>query len=411
MTKIKFHYFLLFTLAFANPLWASLYLESSNGLKFTSSENKNFWCKLGVLVKLDAYSSYDRLNNSPELRAQTNRIRKAEVSVSGSFNDHWGYSFKLDWLTFFAKYSGLGKDTWLYLGQVIIPFGLENACGSKWSPFLERSLPTYTFSPGYGIGGSYRKVLCDMTFSASLTTVAMDRSRGRGRTGHNENQSLQKTLRITYVPIHEPNEVWHFGISARYQRLRIHDNVRLRSGPEINLGNNPNFLRTELQGLNYCSSLGLEFASLLGPFCVQAELIKAFGPSHIISNIQQCTGGYIQVSYILTGESRDYDFKSGTFGRIRPNSCLGAWDIAFRSSYLNLESLNTEFGNITNSNTNFNANADKRGGRGFSTTFALGWTLNKHVRIFGNYMIARTNQSNEGKRMMEIFGLRLQWLY
>lgn len=126
---------------------------------------------------------------------------------------------------------------------------------------------------------------------------------------------------------------------------------------------------------------------------MQSEFIKALVTRNAFSSIQQGGGGYIQASYILTGESREYDFKSGTFGRIRPDTKIGAWDIAFRYSYLNLES------------------ANRRGAVEWSNPFALGWTINNHVRIFGNYIIARSHLSKGQKRMMEIFGLRLQWLY
>lgn len=394
MTKFKLIGFLLLNLCLITPncLFAKgLYLEASDGLKFYNTGNKDYWCKLGLLVKVDCYSFSERNRETQFLRIFGSRVRLAEVSVSGKVNDHWGYLFKLDWKTFYAKYSGIGKNTLLYFGQIIIPFGLENACSSKWSPFLERSLPTYTFSPGYGIGISFRTVFCDSTFSGSLTTAAY------GRRSIYQSQPLQKTFRITYVPIHEPCRVLHFGVSARYQRLLIRDRLRFTSRPEIRLrneGNDLGFLAIDFRGLNYCSCLNVEFASLLGPFCFQTEITKAFvNPKSFRSNIQNCVGGYIQASYILTGETRDYDFKTGTFGRIRPNSSLGAFDIAFRYSYLNLGSKNQMIGPE------------------WSSTFAFGWTINNHVRLFANYIIATTYRNNGEKRKLDILGLRLQWLY
>ncbi len=341
-----------------------------------------------MLVKVDSYSFAEKNWQDPAFRLYGTRVRLAEISISGSLNDHWSYLFKLDWKTFYATYSGLSKNTWLYFGQVVIPFGLENACSNKWSPFLERSLPTYTFSPGYGIGLSFRQVFYDSTISGSLTSPFY----GRRMTG--QNQPLQKTLRITYAPFHEPGEVLHFGISARYQRLYERGRLIFLSRPEITLRDNLGFLSAEFKGLNYCSCMGLEFATLWGPFCLQSEITKAIVPTRaFISNINKCAGAYIQASYILTGESRDYDFKSGTFGRIRPQTKMGAWDIAFRYSYLNLETVN------------------QTGGMEWSTTFALGWTYNNHVRLFGNYIRARTYRINGQKKMIEALGIRLQWLY
>lgn len=389
--RIRIFYLLLFLLCYSGLSHAGatgMYLDSSNGLKLVSRENKNYWCKLSLLVKVDCYSFSERNSETQALRIYGNRVRLAELCINGSVNDHWSYLFKLDWKTFYAKYSGISKNTLLYFGQVVIPFGLENACSSKWSPFLERSLPTYTFSPGYGIGASFRQVFYDSTISGSLTTSAY------GQRNRTQNQPLQKTLRITYAPIHEPCQVLHFGISARYQRLLIRDRLRFLSRPEIRLRNDTGFSSAHFHGLNYCACLGLEFATMLGPFCFQTEITKGLvNPRAFTSNLKQCSGGYIQTSYILTGEPREYDFKSGTFGRIRPASSIGAFDIAFRYSYLNLESPN------------------RKGSIEWSNTFALGWTINNHVRLFGNYIIAKTHRRNAQDKRLDIFGLRLQWLY
>jgi phosphate-selective porin OprO/OprP len=394
MTKNIFYNFvfliLLIFLSFPSSTEAKLYLESSDGLKFRSSVDKNYWCKLGLLVKVDSYSLSERHIDKPNRRNNGSTIRKAEFSVSGSLNNHWSYLCKLNWTTFYATYSGFAKDTVFYFGQIIMHFGLENASSNKWSPFLERSLPSKTFSPGYGIGVSFRKVFhaINSTVSASLTTSPY------GRRTNGQSNPLQKTLRFTYAPIHEPNEVYHFGFSARYERLRLGESLRFSSGPEIRLRNNGRSFSAEFKDLNFCSCLGLEFATLLGPFCLQSEWMKALvNVKSSSSNIQQALGGYIQASYILTGESREYDFKRGTFGRIRPQTNIGAWDIAYRCSYLNLKTTNL------------------RGGVEWASTFSLGWTVNNHVRIFGNYIIARSHPTNRPKRKLEIFGLRLQWLY
>jgi phosphate-selective porin OprO/OprP len=157
---------------------------------------------------------------------------------------------------------------------------------------------------------------------------------------------------------------------------------------------------------------GLEFLSVMGPFSVQAEYgwnfvdnvrgvvsqgnagtpaagtlipIKA-GPQDFTFS-----GGYVQLSYILTGESRGYDKKLGTLSRDyfgskgpftnfwltwgedrRINWGWGAWELAARYSYLNLndgEGLARIQGGILN---------------GF--TAGLNWYLNPSVKMQFEYV-------------------------
>jgi phosphate-selective porin OprO and OprP len=114
--------------------------------------------------------------------------------------------------------------------------------------------------------------------------------------------------------------------------------------------------------------MGLELLYLLGPFSVQAEygwnwITNAvginpsgltFNPALVPPQNYVFSGGYVQLSYILTGESRNYDRKWGILAReylkggprtkawfLRDEDGhltwgWGAWEIAGRYSYVNL---------------------------------------------------------------------------
>ena len=88
-------------------------------------------------------------------------------------------------------------------------------------------------------------------------------------------------------------------------------------------------------------------------------------------------GGYIFVSYFLTGENRVYNRKSATFGRIVPfgnffrvrteDGCIqtgkGAWEVGYRCSYLNLN------------------DAGVFGGHVVDHTVGLNWYLNPYTKV------------------------------
>jgi phosphate-selective porin OprO/OprP len=143
--------------------------------------------------------------------------------------------------------------------------------------------------------------------------------------------------------------------------------------------------------------LGLEFCYVRGPFSVQAEygwnwLDRAFGvaptgltlnPAIVPESDYVFNGGYIQLAYTLTGESRAYDRARGTLARPYFNggpftpawlvrdengnlsAGWGAWEIAGRYSYVNL-----------NDGTGLNR---IQGGIMQGFTLGLNWYLNTNL--------------------------------
>ncbi len=97
-------------------------------------------------------------------------------------------------------------------------------------------------------------------------------------------------------------------------------------------------------------------------------------------------GGYIFVSYFLTGENRVYERKEGVFGRVKPyenffrvrtedcNICTGkgAWELAYRVDYLNLNTLAPGAGRVVNH------------------TFGINWYLSPYTRLMLNYVHSET---------------------
>jgi phosphate-selective porin OprO/OprP len=143
--------------------------------------------------------------------------------------------------------------------------------------------------------------------------------------------------------------------------------------------------------------LGLEYCCVRGPFSIQAEygwtfLDRAFGvaptgltlnPAIVPSQDYTFSGGYIQLAYTLTGESRAYDRARGTLARPYFNKGpftpawlvrgedgyldwgWGAWEIAARYSYINL-----------NDGSGLNR---IQGGRMDGLSVALNWYLNTNL--------------------------------
>jgi phosphate-selective porin OprO/OprP len=81
------------------------------------------------------------------------------------------------------------------------------------------------------------------------------------------------------------------------------------------------------------------------------------------------SGFYVQAGVFLTGESRNYDQKSGKYKRVMPkHESLGAWELASRFSRIDLSS------------------RDLRGGVQQDVTVGLNWWANANVMFRLNYV-------------------------
>ena len=130
---------------------------------------------------------------------------------------------------------------------------------------------------------------------------------------------------------------------------------------------------------------GPELLAIEGPLAVQAEAtftavqnarLLYVNPGRNIGN-PMFWGTYGEVSYILTGEHRGYDKRLGTYDRIKvknnagwsPNGPCGwgAWQVAYRYSYLDLNDTGIQGGVLQ------------------QHTFGLNWYLNDNAKIQFNY--------------------------
>ncbi len=117
-------------------------------------------------------------------------------------------------------------------------------------------------------------------------------------------------------------------------------------------------------------------------------------------------GTYAQVSYFLTGDHRGYDRRFGVFSRPRiiepffwvrgEDGCLhgglGAWEIAYRVSYLDL-----------------NDNGIN-GGQLVEHTVGLNWYLNTSAKLQLNYVNANRNVADPANSgTVHGLGMRAVW--
>jgi len=148
-----------------------------------------------------------------------------------------------------------------------------------------------------------------------------------------------------------PPRLVHLGLSGNLQ-LSSDGQLRFRARPESHIA--PYVIDTATLSTDRASTLALEAAWVDGPLSLQGELLQtAVQPNG--GGWLHFGGGYLQLTWIATGESRPYDRETGTFGRLRPqrdfgfgaNEGWGALELALRASYTDLSDGGVQGGRLS----------------------------------------------------------------
>lgn len=283
------------------------------------------------------------------------------------------------------------------VGQHKVPQGMDNLGSDYHLTFLERAVLSEgiwasLFAPGVLVANTFLDD--NVTFQTMFHRV---QPVVQFFTGDFGDGNYADTTRLTWTPLYE-NEgahLVHVGGSYQWRTGDLgrtiqpggtgnafadtQDVVRFRARPELRnavgvgtvgnglLGGNPaRFVDTGFLLAKSVSTFSPEFLTILGPFSVQAEAAWAVvqgartvypttaagAPNLAPRGSPTFWGGYVEASYFLTGEHRGYDRRFGTFDRPRVrenfflvrgeggriNRGLGAWQVGYRYSFLDLNS-------------------------------------------------------------------------
>ncbi len=165
----------------------------------------------------------------------------------------------------------------------------------------------------------------------------------------------------------------------------FNNQARFRSEPEART-DRPWLNTDRIVGAEAYQVFGLESVLNIGPLQLGGEVMNNWVQREDASgNDLHFFGGYMYISYFLTGEHIPWNRGLGILGRVTPHEnfmfsdvCrgkggrgLGAWQVAVRYSYADLN------------------DDDIYGGIGESTTMALNWHWNSHARMQVNYIVGR----------------------
>ena len=383
-----------------------------NGLRIVSSE-KNF--RLNMRCRMMYDFGYTDLSDDYQ-RVYSDRdgfdtdVRQLRVLGWGTIYDSVEFKIAFD----FANVRDI-KDIWFrfrklrYLrrftfGHLREPFSLEALTSSSFRTFMERALPVDALGLGRNIGAMFSMPSLDerRTFSlgffyntASLSNVNSAQDSISDANGFNI------TSRVTWLPVYEDEgrRLLHSGLGYSYGYRD--DDIKTGSKPESYLVDKW-LVDTGEFSADRIDRVNAELASVSGPLSFQGEYFHGFTDSDTAGD-PDFRGYYMYAGYIFTGEHREYDTARGIFSRITPKHNFkirekkwGAWEVALRHSYVDLNDKN-----IT-------------GGEERNFTLGLNWYTTGKTRFMFNYVHARVNQQSASSLedgYLNIFQTRFQIIF
>jgi phosphate-selective porin len=303
-------------------------VNTNGGLRVYDSSDNNHWFELTGQMQLDQQVL---VGGNQSVRSSLS-LSTLRTDLKGGIGQDTTYSFRLENRNGNAQftkarltYSGFNSWSKLTLGEVAMPYGLDSG-----SSFLNDNMVLSAMKPQ----GSHLGIAVDtwndrLGFRCALNQPANTASMA----------AVNTSARLSFAPVSRDNLVVHLGLSGSYRK------------------NN--------------TGVSLDAAVLRGPVFLQAEYHRSQASGE--SNTMQ-QGWNVEGSYALTGESRDYDYRKGSFSSLRTDRDNGSWELSVRGSQLD---------------------SDRQLGG------SVAWTVNNNLKVLANYM--HTIKDNTGD-----LSLRLQ---
>jgi phosphate-selective porin OprO/OprP len=380
-------------------------------------------------------------------------FRRVRLRADGTGYELVEFAFEVDFeqlnfTTYDHMWVGLKDVPFLGIvrvGQHKVPQGIDNMGSDSHLTLLERNVLNEgiwpaLFAPGLFISRNFAEdhIIAQTMFHRVQPVGFFTSDFGDG--------DYASTSRVVLLPVFSNDGacVVHLGGSYQWRRADLGRSiqpggtgntfadtqqvVRFRARPELrdaigvasgNLGGDTGrFVDTGFLMARSVQTLSPEFLWIQGPLSVQAEGAWAFVndavsvyPAAALGTPRgnpMFWGCYVETSYFLTGEHRGYDRRMGTFDRPKVDENaffvrgedgrfhygIGAWQLAYRYSYLDLNDTGIS------------------GGQLGQHTLGLNWYLNDNLKVQFQYSNIQRNVIDPAvSGTVHGYGMLVQWYF
>jgi phosphate-selective porin OprO and OprP len=344
-----------------------------------------------------------RVGTGPEDRYAFRRIR---LEMKGDFTETMLWRTQMD----FAKpgiaemkdvyigFKNLPNNQQLLVGNQKRPLGLDHLNSSRYNVFLERPFVVETFNPDARRPGiAMYGYTDDERLHWRYGAYYLENIKSDGQYLGDQRQ-MSGNFRLSGSPWYDDcsggRGYFHWAFAGMFANPNGADLGNNSHNNEGRFATRPEGRSTRswldtgrIAGANWYEVLAVESIFNVGPMQIVGEYMHTFMQRDGFSDTQ-FNGGYIYLSYMLTGEHIPYNRKTGTIGRLEPfenfflmdrcggGTChgWGAFGIAARYSYLDV------------------SDEDVLGGVGNSGTFAFNWYWTAYSKLQFNLIYGEIDE-------------------
>jgi phosphate-selective porin OprO and OprP len=362
-------------------------IETKGKLEWSTPDGEFSW-RLGGRIHLDtAFYDNDRGTTDSTTLTSGTDIRRARLEVLATLWRNWQFSFGYDFgqtsevregfRDMFIRYLLKGPQPFTFTaGQFKEYLGLESLTSSNDTTFMERAMPSRAFHDlaegsdgrriGFGVSTNGHEL-----WTASVGAFSKNAS---GDSSDDQTDPIVFDGRLTFSPIHTDTRIVHLGFAGSWMDPNGSNRVSFAARPEARIGADRLISISAITGTDEVVRYGVEAAGVYGPFSLQGEYLLADVSRDLPGQPDvNLDGWYLFGSWVLTGESRGYEFERGVFKNPKPYGVvgkggIGAWEVAARYSTLDLND-----GGIN-------------GGEEKNITVGLNWYPTPNFKFMANYV-------------------------
>jgi phosphate-selective porin OprO/OprP len=330
------------------------YLDNSKWNKWESKYVDGIFLAAGVLDRINWLSQ----NNDSEQQVgdlsleEGGEVRGFRVGAVGTINfpKPWVYTvfgatnafdkgFEVERQDSFAMFDyrldiPVFEKMFLSIGKQKEPISMERVMSMVQLPMQERSSVSDAFLPSrnFGVVLSGNALNQNMSWAGGIFNNFIDSDESIGST------ATQLVGRVTWLPYISQDEsnLVHLGVGVRQSNGK--QGTQFLTEPEFN--KSPLFVDTGFLDADDISQLNLEATWRKGPYWLAAEYVSSDVDSPTFGD-RSFDGYHITGSWILSGEMRAYNRKSGILGGVPVSKSVyqdgwGAWELGMRYSSLDL---------------------------------------------------------------------------
>jgi phosphate-selective porin OprO/OprP len=357
----------------------------------------------------------DPIEANPQDRINFRRMR---IGVKGDLTDNMFYKYEGEFAggnnpSYRDAYIGF-KDVPLFntviMGNHKRPYGYDHLNSSRYNQTIERPFIVEAFnqdSRRLGISSNGFSEDLGWNWRYGLWNQQLTQNQSGYIGDHYQTEFAARVARTYWYDESSGGRGYgHFAVSGSVGAVDGNNNnqARYRTRPEARSSNR--WLDTgAIAGADETALIGIESVINVGAFQIASEYMRNnVDRIDAIGEDVAFTGGYVQGSYLFTGEHHPWERKRGTLGRLKPfenfflvrdcecntQSGWGAWEGVLRYSWADLNDF------------------DITGGEAASWTFGMNWYWNPYARMQLNYIVGEVrNGPNGGFGDYQIVGARM----